>query len=266
MHAQPPAGVRLRGNAFRPAAALLALALCAGTPDLAAQTVPAEGERSDRPARRAQSSVEGRVLNESTGAPLRFATVELATARRTTATDAEGRFRFDRVRPGAQEIRATLIGYDSATQTVAVGDEPLSVELKLRGDPVLLEGLTVTSSRFTNRLRLYPRSVRVLEHDAIAGSGARNVREFVTGRGGVQTVRCNLAFARDCIRTRGGLTPAVVYLDDFRTVGGLDHLELLSVDEIGRVEVLAQGREVRVYTTTFLEWAARTRYQPAPLL
>lgn len=266
MLAQLSPGIRRGRNALHPAAAFLALALCAGAADLAAQNVPSAGQRGDLPVRRAAPSVEGRVVNASTGAPLRFATVEIASSRRTAVTDEEGRFRFTRVRPGAQQIRASLIGYDSVTRVIAVADEPVSVELRLPADPVLLEGLTVTSNRFNRRLRAFPSAVRVLEHDVIVASGARNVREFVTGHGGVQTVQCNRGFVRDCILARGGLTAPVVYLDDFLTVGGLDHLEMLSVDEVGRVEVLAQGRQVRVYTTAFLKWAARTRYRPMPLL
>lgn len=79
------------------------------------------------------ASLEGTVLNEVTGAPVPRAVVKLEATpaikpQPTTFTDAEGRFRFDRLPAGAYSLTARKRGF------LDVGDIPRQVPLRVRLD------------------------------------------------------------------------------------------------------------------------------------
>jgi hypothetical protein len=78
----------------------------------------------------------------------------------------------------------------------------------------------------------------------------------VRGRGGVQAVVCRRAFADACVYSRGRYEPVAVYLDEV-PIHSLDHLTAVQPAEVERVEVYQNGRQVRVYTSWFMEQVAR---------
>jgi hypothetical protein len=72
----------------------------------------------------------GGVVQDQTGAVLPAATVQLVNAAgavvQTVSTDAAGAFRFERVAPGAYELRAGYEGFKPATARLRVGTRPPS--------------------------------------------------------------------------------------------------------------------------------------------
>lgn len=239
-------------------AALLLLAGAGGAP---AQTVPSEGQPSVQ--HEGQTvRLEGRVVSAKTGQPLAFARVELPELKRRTVTDREGNFRLDRIPAGEHLVRAALIGYRAeAGAVLAKAGAP--IELRLAEDAVVLQGLTVTTDRLKERLRAFSYPARVLDREAIAGSGASNVRHLVATRGGMLTVPCGRS-GGICVRIRGDVVHPRVFVDEAFRPGGIDDLMAMSPSEISRVEVLRGGLQIRVFTEQFTEWAARTDYRPHP--
>jgi hypothetical protein len=67
---------------------------------------------------RATGMVEGTVRDASTGEPLPGATVTIVGLNFSMTTDANGIYRISNVRPGANSIRATCVGYTSVRSSV----------------------------------------------------------------------------------------------------------------------------------------------------
>ena len=239
-----------------------ALLLFAGAGGAAAQTVPSPGQPAVQ--REGQTvRLEGRVVSAKTGQPLAFARVELPELKRRTLADAEGNFRLDRIPAGEHLVRAELIGYrPEASAVLARAGAP--VELRLTEDAVVLQALTVTTDRFTTRLRAFSYPYRVLDRKVIAASGASDVRHLVATRGGLLTVPCGRSGSSICVRIRGAVIHPRIFIDEAYRAGGIDDLLAYSPSEISRVEVLRGGMQIRVFTEQFTEWAARNDYRPHP--
>ena len=73
------------------------------------------------PAQAQTATLVGRVT-DTAGAPLPGANVYLSGTTRGTATDAEGRFRIERVELGAYRLVASLLGFTAGTQDVRLTD------------------------------------------------------------------------------------------------------------------------------------------------
>jgi hypothetical protein len=203
------------------------------------------------------------VLAASSGQPLALATVEIPALKRSTVTDAEGRFRLDRIPAGEHALRVTLVGYREHSRPVPNGAG--AVEVRLGEDPVLLQGLTVTSNRFDRRIQAVPYAVRVFGAREVAGSAATDAARFVITQTGMIPVRCRSVVQDSCFYVRGELTRPVVYINDALAPAGMNMLEGIDRSVIARVEVVQGGRYVRVYTDDFMAWAARNNYRPLPL-
>lgn len=100
-------------------------------------------------AAQAQSTmVQGRIVGEA-GEAMPFVNVQLTGTVVGAATDEAGHFAFRAERTGRHEIRASMIGYEPATQmlTLIPGDT-LNVRLVLRETLVTLDEAVVTASSF----------------------------------------------------------------------------------------------------------------------
>jgi hypothetical protein len=109
-------------------------------------------------------TVMGQVVDHETGDPLSGAAVSLAAgpegtrARGTRVTNADGRFQFKEVPPGAYILSVTLLGYESMRDTLQVPEGPdLNVVLPLSVDPVRLEPIVVEVERLTPAMRDFER-------------------------------------------------------------------------------------------------------------
>jgi len=94
--------------------------------------------------------VVGGVVQDQTGAVLPAATVELVTAAgavvQTVNTDAAGAFRFERVAPGAYELRAGYEGFKPATARLRVGARAPSPQRLVLDLASLTQEITVSNA------------------------------------------------------------------------------------------------------------------------
>jgi hypothetical protein len=67
----------------------------------------------------------------------------------------------------------------------------------------------------------------------------------------------------ECFTIRGSPMRVSVWIDE--RPGALDELTFYDPIDLARVEVFGGGRMIRVYTTWFMESAARRKYLPMPL-
>jgi outer membrane cobalamin receptor len=141
--------------------------------------------------------------------------------------------------------------------------DSITVTLALEPDPVRLAAVVATASRFEARTRGYPRAMRVFREQDLRAAASGDMREFVQWRAGVR--RANCGPNRACVRIRGAVAEPRVYVDEVELLAGMEMLASLRPWQIARVEVYNGGAQVRVYTRSFMDWAARTNYQPNPL-
>jgi hypothetical protein len=161
---------------------------------LDAQAVPAGGQPAARaggqPARQASSvrlPIHGVVVDAQSGAPIDYASVELEGEYRSTATTAEGAFTFRRLRPGGYVLVVRQLGYREHRQYVPLHDTTASLRVALSPEPLVLEALRVTYSRFEQRSRSAPVSVRVLNRRDLATTANAHARQLVPTRKQLQT-------------------------------------------------------------------------------
>lgn len=88
--------------------------------------------------------VKGRVIDDSTGAPLPLTNVFIANSTIGAAADAEGRFILKFVPLGTQQVVASIVGYRLETWTLRLTDTiSYEVEFRLRPRAVLMPGVLV---------------------------------------------------------------------------------------------------------------------------
>ncbi len=94
-------------------------------------------------AQQAQGTVRGRVSDDATHQPLSGVTVALGI--RAALTQADGRYAITGVPPGTDSLRARLIGYGRAAQSITIaGNDTLVVDLALTSQAVSLSEIVVT--------------------------------------------------------------------------------------------------------------------------
>jgi hypothetical protein len=90
--------------------------------------------------------ISGRVLDDSTNAPIVNANVFLASTTQGTATDTVGSFEIKKVLLGSHELVASCVGYEMASVRVLVGpDSVVRVEMRLRPKAVSMRPVVVTA-------------------------------------------------------------------------------------------------------------------------
>lgn len=232
--------------------AFLAVAVLAGRA-LAQDTGPAEFE------------LRGVVTGEQ-GEPLVGAWVALEGDRWGSLTDEKGRFRLPDMAPGRADLVVQQLGYDTLRWSGEVRDgEPLALQMTAK--PILLEGLHVVTDRFETRRRATPVTVRAYDRGVLATTAQQTMLDFIVARAGVPRVRCGgYAWSDTCFLVRGRAVDPVVWVDEAPLIGGMDFLAAMSPYDMYMVEVYGNGRQIRLYTTQFMERAAKTRLRPFPFI
>ncbi len=209
-----------------------------------------------------QPRIAGVVIDASTEAPLEAVFVSVEATEWGSLTTGDGRFLLCLIDSGVQVVTAERLGYGTVTLNVEADASGNPVELRMRPDPILLEGLEIVTDRFDRRRRASARTVRAYDQEDLTRSVHWSAAEFVDSRPGVFTVPCGIS---RCVYRRGEYVNPTVFLDEFRLMGGWMELELLPTDHLYMIEVYGRGTHIRAYTHRFMERAARTRLAPLPI-
>ena len=131
----------------------------------------------------ARGTITGQVVDQATQQPLRGVQVFLAGTNQGTLTDAQGRYQITNVTAGPQEVRASLIGYAAASQTVTVtAGGTATADFALTASAVALEGLVVTATGQTQRRREVGAAVAAIDVADVELAPITNASQLLQGR------------------------------------------------------------------------------------
>lgn len=213
----------------------------------------------------AQADVAGRVVDRQSGRGVVGARVEVGGHHRVAMTDSTGRFTLYRVRGGERPVTISALGYEESSATVRVDREGRTelAPLSLVANPVMLEAVRVTADRFESRRRAVPYASRVFSDGQLAVSSAPNLLHYLRDRASVAPVYCRTRWDDGCVMVRGRPQAARVFVDEVPY--SLSVLETYPLHDISRVEVYRGGSAIHVYTTWYMERAAKARMVPMPI-
>jgi hypothetical protein len=228
--------------------------------------VPLAAQETPSAARTTGSfEVTGRVLDGATGEPIAEAVVRLADAGALAVSDSAGRFVLRGVPRGTHPWQISRIGYSTWNEEVEADPED-EFTIRLLPKPEVLEGLVVVGDRFRDRRAASGMSVRVLEGGEVARTSGSDLHAFVQARLGVPLMTCGGEdVEQNCAWLRGDKVSIVVFVDEERATDGLSRLHAIPPTDVHSIEMYSGGTMIRVYTTWFMERAARGRVTLMPL-
>ncbi len=191
-----------------------------------------------------QGSIEGKVTLAETGEPLHGAFVLIVELGKTAATDDEGRYRFDRVPPGAYHLLAHLDSiFTEDTQTVVVeagGRATLEFSLELA---TVRSKITVTAGGQRQTVFESFQSVNSLDSYALAESVAPSLGEVLGNKPGTGVSKRSFGPGSSRPIIRGFDGDRVLIMQDGIRTGTLssqsgDHGELINTATLDRLEVV----------------------------
>lgn len=242
--------------AYRPAPGLAAFACLAFfTSPAGAQDKPVCGEDAPR--------IVGVVIDDATEQPLANTLVSIEASEWASLTTEGGRFLLCGVGEGTHLITAEQLGYATLKAYVETSRDGDVNVVRMRPDPILLEGLEVVTDRFERRRKAVATTVRAFDQEELARSGYWTAADFIASRAGVFTTICE--GGTRCVYRRGRKVNPTVYLDEFPLIGGWFQLETLPTSQLYMIEVYSRGAHIRAYTHGFMERAAKVRLAPFPI-
>ena len=121
------------------------------------------------------ATIQGRVLERGSDAPVEAAAVRVEGSALLSVTDSLGRYRLDDVPPGPQVLRVEHVGYATTRTTVRVlPGGALTVDLEVAVQALELEGLLVTADPMS-RARGEEGTATVIETEAIRSQVAASL-------------------------------------------------------------------------------------------
>jgi TonB-dependent starch-binding outer membrane protein SusC len=151
---------------------------------LAVGLAPGAANAQDR------GNIAGTVVAEGTAQPLQGVQVSVPALGISQVTDERGRFLLVNLPQGNVTVRFALIGYGSATRTVAVTASTADVRVELATDPLLLDELIVVGYGTQLRRNVAGAVSSMRPETETAEVPATSVNEIMRGRlAGVQVVQ-----------------------------------------------------------------------------
>ena len=214
-----------------------------------------------------QGVVTGQVIDGRTGAPIASAQVSVVGTQVGTLTDREGNFRIANAPAGAQQLRATFIGYRTSTQDVQViAGQTTTVNFQLSESAVALDELIVTGTAGRQERRAQAASVATLDVAALTETAPiTSVANILQGRttGVSITTSSGTAGSTQRIRLRGSASlnlsnEPIVIIDGIRAdsrtsqiygVGGQagSRLNDINPDDIESIEIVKGPAAATLY-------------------
>lgn len=204
----------------------------------------------------AGASLSGRVVDEATGAPVADVEVWIDGVG-TRVTDADGSFSFAAVSPGSWVLTVSHVAFGAHWQEVEVGDEPLSLTIRLTQAGITLAPLVVeATSREGRERRAAGRQLNRVSREEIQRyeDTAMTLVELLTAQvPGVRITRSGVVGQPTCVEFRGarsgnfirglsssdpGCNSPEVYLDGVLVRNPATLYATLPIETIENIEVV----------------------------
>jgi iron complex outermembrane receptor protein len=179
-------------------------------------------------------------VTDSAGAPVPDVRLILVELRRTTATDADGRFTFPEVSPGLYHLSVSAIGFAPTVERVTVSDSGAALSIALKTSVVELEALQVTASPNATTLLNSPQPVSAISGEELQQAQAPSLGETIQSLPGVRSLSTGTGIGKPVIR---GLTSnRVLVVDDGQRLEtqqwGDEHSPNVDTEDAERIEVI----------------------------
>jgi TonB-dependent starch-binding outer membrane protein SusC len=214
-----------------------------------------------------RGSVTGQVVEEGTQRPLSGVQVSVSGTTLGTITNAQGRFLIPNVPVGTRDIRASLIGYQAAPQTVTIAaGQTVTVNFIAAQSAIALDELIVTATGERQARREIGNAVSTVRTADIEMATISDATQLLQGRSaGVSVMQSSgTSGTGSRIRIRGSASVSLandplLIIDGVRAdnstssiaVGGqnLSRFNDLNPDEIESIEVLKGPAASAMYGT-----------------
>lgn len=222
----------------------------------------AAAQQSQPACREGQARIVGVVVDAATEAPLASASVSVAASEWQSLTTDGGRFLLCEIGAGPHLLTAERLGYETVKGRVEASANGDPIRVKMRADPILMEGLEVVMDRFERRRRAVASSVRAYDEEDLIASGYWSAADFLDSRPGIMAMPCGI---RMCVYARGSRVEPQIYLDEMPLIGGWVELQSIPTSHLYMIEVFGRGRHIRAYSHSFMQRASRVRLLPMPI-
>jgi len=218
----------------------------------------------------------GQVVDAETGRPLVASVVKFPELARYAFAGVDGRFAFDDFPAGTWEVIVEQLGYHTSESQVALSGGA-GLHVRLRPDPIALEGLTVRSrSRrlLSERRRRTPFRIVTIGSRDFAEAVDPNPAAVLKRLGRAPVGECSYrsagaALSHDLCVLRGGRRSGIsVFLDESPMHGGTAALSAMHHETIHSMDFVLRPKsaELRVYTKWFVERLDETGLGLAPII
>ncbi len=188
---------------------------------------------------RAETGLEGQLVDAVTGEPVGWAIVLITELDRHAHADVDGCFLLAPVPPGNYTLRVVRIGYHQTEQSVVVGDDGMStLHVPLKSKPVRAHETLVEAHEHRSALEA---PAQVMEGGRLRQSLGRTIAETIALEPGLSQRSMGPAPARPVLRGLGG--DRLLVLEDGGRTGDLsatssDHAVAIEPLTTERVEIV----------------------------
>jgi hypothetical protein len=211
------------------------------------------------------SLMTGRLVDESTRAPIHHGVIRIGKTNHRVLTDSLGNFVLSGIKPGSHTLTASALGYREITVSAT---PPGPVLILITPEPVPIAAVRALAR--ARDLRMPGAIVKVFGRDHLLEAGDISVASFVSWKTTLTTLPCHVVdtlgipewVGAECIvGPRGTVAPVRVLVDD-APVRYSNEMWGHQTWDLGRVEVVYQRTSVaypfrpsaviRIYTLPYL--------------
>jgi iron complex outermembrane receptor protein len=193
------------------------------------------------------------------------ARVTVVETRRTTLTDAEGRYVLTDLPNGSFRVTFAAVGFAPQLRAITLADDPLTVDVVLKASLVELSDIQVTAGPSGTDPLSSPQPTSAVDGEELRRAQAPSLGDVVSGLVGVRSFSTGNAVAKPVIR--GLSSNRVLILDDGQRVEsqgwGDEHAPNVETADAERVEVI-RGPASVLYGSEALGGVVNVIQKPLP--
>jgi len=213
----------------------------------------------------AQYALFGRV-SDANGIALPGATIYLHELKKGVVSDANGRYRFEQLRPGHYHLHTQYIGHESRTIDLEIRGKDLQYDIKLQSSSLELREIIVESDLLKLDEKGQSQSVEVVGAEQIRKNYGVTLMQSLERLPGINSINTGIGVSKPVIR---GLSFNRVAVSDqgVKQEGqqwGLDHGLEIDPFGVGRVEII-KGPAALLYGSDAIGGVVQVKAAPFPM-